>query len=93
MKVLKQKNTLEKSITNGETYLEPCEISKMDLFGLTIFAKKFYHRFSIGFQIRLCNARRYLKVKYFENSQNLSKVVSLTCKFTIKLQSTAEVFF
>ena len=63
MKVLKQMNTLEKFMTNAETYLEPCQISKMKLFGLTIFAKKVHHRFSIGFQIRLGNGRRYLKVK------------------------------
>ena len=63
MKVLKQKNILEKFITNAEAYLEPCQISKMELLGLTIFAKKFHHRFSIGFQVRLCNGKRYLKVK------------------------------
>ena len=39
MKVLKQKNTLEKFITNVEAYLEPPQISTMELFGLTIFAK------------------------------------------------------
>ena len=31
MKVLKQKNTLEKFITNAETYLEPRQISKIEL--------------------------------------------------------------
>ena len=60
MKVLKQKNILEKFITNAEAYLESCQISKMEILGLTIFAKKLHHRFPIGF---LCNGRRYLKVK------------------------------
>ena len=63
MKILKQKNTLKKFMTDAETYLEPCQISKMKLFGLTIFAKKFHYRFPIGFQTRLVNGRRYLKVK------------------------------
>ena len=36
-------------ITNAEAYLKPSEISKMELFGLTVFAKKLHHRFSIGF--------------------------------------------
>ena len=40
MKVLKQKNTLEKFITNAEAYLEPRQISTIELFGLTVFAKK-----------------------------------------------------
>ena len=61
MKGLKQKNTSEKFITKAETYLELCQISKMELFGLTIFAKKLHHKFSIGSQIRPCNGRRYLK--------------------------------
>ena len=63
IKVLKQKNTSEKLMTNAETYLKPRQIFKIELFGLTIFAKKFHHRFSTGFQIRLRNGRRYLKVK------------------------------
>ena len=63
MKVLKQKNILEKFTTNAEAYLESCQISKMEILGLTIFAKKLHHRFPIGFQVRLCNGRRYLKVK------------------------------
>ena len=63
MKVLKQKNILEKFITNAEAHLEPCQISKMELFGITIFAKNHHHRFLTGFQIRLSNGRRYLKVK------------------------------
>ena len=33
MKVLKQKYTLKKFITNAETYLEPRQLSKMELFG------------------------------------------------------------
>ena len=49
LKVLKPKDTLEKFITNAEAYLEPCQISRMEFFGLTIFAKKLHHRFSIGF--------------------------------------------
>ena len=39
MKVLKQKNTLEKFVTT-EAYLEPQQISTMELSGLTVFAKK-----------------------------------------------------
>ena len=39
MKVLKQKNTL-KLITNTETYLELCQISKMELFGFIYFRQK-----------------------------------------------------
>ena len=49
MKVMKQKNPLGKFITNAEAYLEPLQISKMELFGLTVFAKKLHHRFSIWF--------------------------------------------
>ena len=49
MKVIKQKNPLEKFITNAEVYLEPLQIPTMELFGLPIFAKKLYDRFSIGF--------------------------------------------
>ena len=104
MKILKQKkNTLEKFMTNAETYLEPHQIFKLELFGLTIFAKKFHHRFSIGFQTRLVHGKRYLKVAFTKIpkiSQEktvleycFSKVVGLSCKFTIKLQSTVEVFF
>ena len=63
MKVLKQKNTQGKFITNAETYVGPRQISKMKLFGLTIFAKKLHHRLSIGFQIHLWNGSKYLKVK------------------------------
>ena len=58
-----KKNTLGKLITNAGTYLEPRQIYTIELFGLTIFAKKLHHRFSIGFQILLCTGRRYLKVK------------------------------
>ena len=49
MKVLKQKNALEKFISNAETYLEPHQISKIELFGVTILAKKLHHRYWIGF--------------------------------------------
>ena len=49
MKVLKQKNTLKKFITNAEAHLEPRQISTTELFDLIIFAKKLHHRFSIGF--------------------------------------------
>ena len=63
MKMLKQKNILEKFIANAEAYLEACPISKMELFGLTIFAKTLNHKLSIWFEIRLCTGRRYLKVK------------------------------
>ena len=66
MKMLKQKNILEKFITNVEAYLEPCPISKMELFGITIFAKGLNHKLSIWFQIRLCNGRRYLKVAFLK---------------------------
>ena len=103
MKILKQKNTLEKFMTNAETYLEPRQIFKLELLGWTIFAKKFHHRFSIGFQTRLVNEKRYLKIAFSKIpkiSQEktvleycFSKVVGLSCKFKIKLQSTAEVFF
>ena len=36
MKVVKQKNNVEKFITNAEAYLESCQISKIELFGLSI---------------------------------------------------------
>ena len=49
MQVMKQKNPLEKFITNAEAYLKPLQISTMELFGLTVFAKKLHLRFSIGF--------------------------------------------
>ena len=42
--VLKQKNTLEKFIINAEMYLKPCQISTMELFGLTVSANDVYHR-------------------------------------------------
>ena len=102
MNVLKQRSALEKFINNAGTYLEPRQISTMELFGLTIFAKKLHHRFSIGFQMRLCSGRRYLKIDFLKNPKisqektvleySFSKVVGLTCKFTIKLLSSAEVF-
>ena len=38
----------EKFITNAETYLEPCQISEMELFGLTIFAKTSIIDFRLG---------------------------------------------
>ena len=90
MTVLKQKNTLEKFITNAEMYLEPRQIS--------IFAQKLHHLFSIGFQIFLCNGGRYLKVKspkiYLEKP-SWNTVVGLICKFTIVkfLDIFREVFF
>ena len=102
MKMLKQKNTLEKFVTNAETYLEPHQISKMELFRLTIFVKNLHHRFSIGFQIRLWNGRflkgtfsKILKISQEKTVLEYSfrKAVGLSYKFTIKLQSTAEVFF
>ena len=43
MKVLKQKKTLAKYITNAEAYLEPSQISTIKPFGLTVFAKKLHH--------------------------------------------------
>ena len=49
MKVLKQKNTLEKFLTNAEVYLELRQISTMEFFGLIIFVKKLHRRFLIGF--------------------------------------------
>ena len=49
MKVLKQKNTLRKFITNADTYLEPRQMSMMELFGLIIFAKDINHIVSVGF--------------------------------------------
>ena len=55
-------STLRQSFSG--TYLESCQISMTELFGITIFAKKLHNRFSIGFQIRLCNGRRYPKVKW-----------------------------
>ena len=48
MKVLKQKNTSEKYITNAEMYLEPCQKSTMELFVLTVFAKKSIIDFRLG---------------------------------------------
>ena len=48
MKVLKQKNTSEKYITNAEMYLEPCQKSTMELFVLTVFAKKSIIDFQVG---------------------------------------------
>ena len=62
-KVLKQKNTLEKFITDAEVYLELRQIPTMEFFGLTFFAKKLHRRFLIGFKMHLCSGRRYLKVK------------------------------
>ena len=41
------KNTVEKFIINAEAYLEPCQMSTMELFGVTVFAKKLHHRFSV----------------------------------------------
>ena len=49
MKVMKQKNPLEKFITNAKAYSEPLQISTMELFGSTVFAKTLHHRFAIGF--------------------------------------------
>ena len=40
MKMLKQKKTLEKFITNAETYLEPRQIFTMELFDLNYFRLK-----------------------------------------------------
>ena len=48
MKMLKQKNTLEKYITNAEMYLEPCQKSTMEIFVLTVFAKKSIVDFRLG---------------------------------------------
>ena len=48
LKVLKQKNTLEKSITNLEAYLEPRQISAMELFVVTVFARKSIIDFGLG---------------------------------------------
>ena len=47
MKVLKQKNTSEKFITNAEAYLTR-QISKMEPFGLTVFTKKSIIDFRLG---------------------------------------------
>ena len=49
MKVLKQKNILEKFIINAEAHLDSRQISAMEPFDLTVFAKKVHHRFSFGF--------------------------------------------
>ena len=48
MKVLKQKNTSEKYITNAEAHLEPHQKSTMELFVLTVFAKKSIIDFQVG---------------------------------------------
>ena len=50
MKVLKQKNTSEKFITNAEAYLEPRQKSTMELFVLTVFAKKSIIDFRLSFK-------------------------------------------
>ena len=84
MKVLKQKNTLEKFIINAETYIEPRQISTMDLFGLTVFAKKSHYRFSVGFKIRSCKGRRYLKVAF-------SKIPKMSQEITILEYSFSKV--
>ena len=46
--MLKQINTLEKFITNAEAYLEPCQIFTMELFVLTVLAKKSVIDFWLG---------------------------------------------
>ena len=49
MKVLQQTNTSEKYITNAEMYLEePSQKSTMELFVLTVFAKKSIIDFRLG---------------------------------------------
>ena len=48
MKVLQQTNTSEKYITNAEMYLEPSQKSTMELFVLTVFAKKSITDFRLG---------------------------------------------
>ena len=45
MKKLKQKNTLKKFKTNAEAYLEPRQMSTMELSGWTAFAKNLHHKF------------------------------------------------
>ena len=42
------KKTLEKFITNAEAYLRPRQISTMELFVLTVFAKKSIISFRLG---------------------------------------------
>ena len=95
MKVLKQKNTLEKFITNAEVYLEPHQISRMELFGLTVFAKKLHHRFSTGFQICLCNGRRYLKVAFLKILKISQEITILVYSFSkvVGLKETSNSYF
>ena len=50
IKVLKQKNTLERFITTAVAYLEPRQISMMKTFGLTTFTKKSIIDFRLGFK-------------------------------------------
>ena len=76
MKVLKQKNTSEKYITNAEMYLEPCQKSTMELFVLTVFAKKSIIDFRLGSKYASVMKKRYLKLAF-------SKILKVSQKITI----------
>ena len=76
MKVLKQKNTSEKYITNAEMYLEPCQKSTMELFVLTVFAKKSIIDFRLGSKYASVMKKRYLKLAF-------SKILKFSQKITI----------
>ena len=89
MKVMKQKNPLGKFITNAEAYLEPLQIFTMELFGLTVFAKKLHHR------LRLCNGRRFLKVAFSKIVKISQEIIILENSFSkvVGLKETCNSYF
>ena len=102
MKVLKQNNTLEKFITNAEAYLEPVKYLRWNFLALLFLPKSSIIDFRLGSKYASVMREDIWKVafsKILKISQektvldyNFSKVVGLTYKFIIKLQSTVEVF-
>ena len=76
MKVFQQTNTSEKYITNAEMYLEPSQKSTMELFVLTVFAKKSIIDFRLGSKYASVMKKRYLKLAF-------SKILKVSQKITI----------
>ena len=80
-----------------QKHLEPRQICTMDLFGLTVLAKKPHHKLSIGFIIINwpCKRRRYLKVAFSKIPKMSQEITILEYSFSkaVGLKETCNSYF
>ena len=94
MKVLKQKNTLEKFITNAEAYIKCHQISTMELFGLAVFAKSSIIDFRLGSKYTSVIKKIY-ESNFFEIPKIFQEITILEYSFSkvVGLKETCNFYF